>query len=61
MAPRVLEYKLTAALRTLREVAQALESVLESRGEKKNGGLAQLRQNRRGHASAKGRRVPCDA
>ena len=32
MAPRVLEYKLTAALRTLREVAQALESVLESRG-----------------------------
>lgn len=35
MAPRVLEYKLTAALRTLQEVAQALESVLESRGEKK--------------------------
>lgn len=32
MAPRVLEYKLTAALRTLQEVAQALESVLESRG-----------------------------
>lgn len=39
MAPRVLEYKLTAALRTLQEVAQALESVLEGRGEK-NGGLA---------------------
>lgn len=35
MAPRVLEYKLTAALRTLQEVAQALETVLESRGEKK--------------------------
>ena len=35
MAPRVLEYKLTAALRTLQEVAQALESVLEGRGEKK--------------------------
>lgn len=33
MAPRVLEYKLTAALRTLQEVAQALESVLKSRGE----------------------------
>lgn len=32
MAPRVLEYKLTAALRTLQEVAQALKSVLESRG-----------------------------
>lgn len=32
MAPRVLEYKLTAALRTLQEVAQALESVLDSRG-----------------------------
>ena len=32
MAPRVLEYKLTAALRTLQEVAQALESVLEIRG-----------------------------
>lgn len=32
MAPRVLEYKLTAALRTLQEVAQALEAVLESRG-----------------------------
>ena len=32
MAPRVLEYKLTAALRTLQEVAQALESALESRG-----------------------------
>lgn len=32
MAPRVLEYKLTAALRTLQEVAQALESVLKSRG-----------------------------
>lgn len=39
MALRVLEYKLTAALRTLQEVAQALESVLEGRGEK-NGGLA---------------------
>lgn len=38
MAPRVLEYKLTAALRTLQEVAQALESVLESRGEKKMAG-----------------------
>lgn len=32
MAPRVLEYKLTAALRTLQEVAKALESVLEGRG-----------------------------
>lgn len=32
MAPRVLEYKLTAALRTLQEVAQALEAVLEIRG-----------------------------
>lgn len=30
MAPRVLEYKLTAALRTLQEVAQALE--LDSMG-----------------------------
>nr|DAE41863.1 MAG TPA: hypothetical protein [Caudoviricetes sp.] len=35
MAPRVLEYKLTAALRTLQEVAQALESVHD--GQEKNG------------------------
>lgn len=32
MTTRVLEYKLTAALRTLQEVAQALETVLEIRG-----------------------------
>ena len=66
MAPRVLEYKLTAALRTLQEVAQALESVLDSRGgegwhsydktdaathPQKNGGYLVTLQGPTGHLS----------